>query len=68
MSTNVQDLTGVDRCPACRDNVTSQQATYVYARPYLCGMHTYLWDAADERAHKGSRCPHDPKPCQRCCT
>lgn len=54
------------RCPACRDSVSTQRDTYVYARSYLCAYHQTLWDGHDERAHAQQRCPHAPKLCGRC--
>ena len=55
----------IKRCCKAEGAVT-QQCTYTFTRVYLCDAHRELWDLADIAAHRGGRCPHAPKPCERC--
>jgi hypothetical protein len=55
------------RCPACRDDVTTQRDTYIYAYGPLCVTHKQMWTDADERAHGAKTgCPHYPRQCPKC--
>lgn len=56
-----------NRCPACRENKHTHREVYLYARAYLCPIHRSTWDAADEREHRGGKCPHAPARCPRGC-
>jgi hypothetical protein len=53
-------------CPACNTGHDSQSAVYQFARAYLCANHRLTWDAAFERAHRGGKCPIEPRPCGFC--
>lgn len=53
-------------CPPCRDSGSPRRDVYSYARAYLCANHKIMWNAEDQRQHRGGKCPHAPKPCERC--